>query len=82
MQQLLEIAAKRRIVECTAAQCRAIELAIGADEGSAERFDDGAVAGLAAPADRVRDFVGVEDVRAQGRERGRHFRSCRCRCRR
>jgi hypothetical protein len=24
------------------------------------------VAGLAAPADRVRDFVGVEDVRAQG----------------
>ena len=64
MQQLLEIAAKRRIVECAAAQRSAVELAVGADERSAERFDDGAVARFAAPADRVRDVVGVEDVGA------------------
>ena len=32
MQQLLEIAAKRRIVERAPSQCRAIELAVGAHE--------------------------------------------------
>ena len=59
-------AARRRVGERAAAQQRPVELAVGADELRAERSDDGPVAGLAAPADRVRDVVGIDDVDAAG----------------
>jgi hypothetical protein len=74
MQQPLEIAPERRIVERATAQRRAVELAVGADERCTERLDDGAMPRFAAAADRVRNVVGVQDVRAARCELRRHLR--------
>ncbi len=74
MQQLLEIAPERRVVERAPAQRRAVELAAVGQERFAQCVDHGAVSRLAAAADRMRDVVGVEHVGAARRERRGHRR--------